>query len=139
MIFKYYIPNFAEDTVADRLKRPVPALLLLLDNIDCGAGDIIIRWDITNVDGVLSYSPVDGMILFGELFEVFAYNKELKLKNYLRDVFLVILYSILKNVSPKLLFVSLTLVARCCAERDLRNGFLGFAMGFSTWSPFILF
>ena len=40
-----YVPNLAEDTVADRLRRPFPALLLLLDIIDVGAGDeeIIIR------------------------------------------------------------------------------------------------
>ena len=69
-----YTPYFAEDTVADRLRRPVPALLLLLDNIDCGAGDedIIIRWDITKVGGVLSNSLVEGIILFGALFVVFA-------------------------------------------------------------------
>ena len=64
-------------TVADLLRRPVPALLLLLDNIDIGAGedDIIIRCDITNVGGVFSNSPLCVIILVAPLLVVFAYKK----------------------------------------------------------------
>ena len=73
-----YVPNLAEETVADRLSRPFPALLLLLDIIDVGAGEeeIIIRWDITRVGGVFSNSPVLGMILFGPFAVVLTYNND---------------------------------------------------------------
>ena len=63
-----------EVTVADRLRRPAPARLLLLDTIDNGAGDedIIILWDITKVGGVFSNSPALGIILVVVLTSVFA-------------------------------------------------------------------
>ena len=74
IIYLSFVPYFADDAVAERLKRPAPALLLLLERRDIGAGDddIIILCDITNVGGVFLNSPVLGIIFsFVSLF-VFA-------------------------------------------------------------------
>ena len=72
-IYLSFVPYLADDAVAERLSRPAPALLLLLERSDIGAGDddIIILCDITNVDGVFLNSPVLGMIF--SFVSVFAF------------------------------------------------------------------
>ena len=59
----------------------MPALLLVLESIDIGAGEdaIIIRWDITSVGFVFSNSPLCVTILSPVLLVVFAYSKGLML------------------------------------------------------------